>query len=193
MRRTRSLFEAPANLIAKALQNAQYRLVNFIWHGGEPLLLGQDFFRKVLTLQQSFLGANQYVTNSLQTNGTLLTPEWCAFFKRNKFNIGVSVDGPEAIHNLNRSYASGEGSFGDVVRACCVCWKMLICHTACCLSLTTIHVNSWVARIFDFIINDCKVKNFSFLPAVPDNIPDAQNRVSAPRRITSPWQTMSTL
>ena len=167
-------FEVLANVIAKALQNPQYRLVNFIWHGGEPLLLGQDFFRKVLTIQETFLRSNQYVTNSLQTNGTLLTEAWCAFFKRNKFNVGVSVDGPEAIHNLNRSYASGQGSFGDVVRALRMLEDFDMPHgVLLVLNDNTRRLSA--AQIFDFIINDLKVKNFSFLPAVPDNMPDAQS------------------
>lgn len=164
-------FEVLAHLIAKALQPKEHRLVNFIWHGGEPLVLGIDFFRKALTLQEAFVRPNQYVTNSLQTNGTLLTDEWCEFFKRNQFNIGVSVDGPEAIHNLNRSYASGKGSFGDVVDALRMLERYDLPHGV--LLVLNDNTRQLPANaIFDFIIHDLRVKSFSFLPAVPDNFPD---------------------
>jgi uncharacterized protein len=164
-------FEVLANLIAKALQPGKYRLVNFIWHGGEPLLLGLDFFRKALSIQQAFLRDNQYVTNSIQTNGTLLTAEWCEFFKRNKFNVGISVDGPEELHNLNRSYASGLGSYPDVVRSIRLLEQFAL-PFGVLLVLNDNTRKLSAPQIFDFVVRDLKVKCFSFLPAVPDNMPD---------------------
>jgi uncharacterized protein len=163
-------FEVLANLIAKALQHQKVRLVNFIWHGGEPLLLGLDFFKKALTIQEAFIQPNHYVTNSLQTNGTLLTAEWCEFFKRNKFNVGISVDGPEALHNLNRSYASGIGSYRDVVNSIGMLRQFdLPFGVLLVLNDNTRKLSA--AEVFDFVVNDLGVKCFSFLPAVPDNIP----------------------
>jgi uncharacterized protein len=167
-------FEVLANLVAKALRSHQYRLVNFIWHGGEPLLLGLDFFKTALTLQEAFIRSNQYVTNSIQINGTLLTDEWCQFFKRNKFNVGISVDGPEELHNRNRSYASGMGSFQDVVRSI----EMLKAHDLPFGVLLVLNDNTRrlsVPAIFDFVVDDLRVTNFSFLPAVPDNIPSEKS------------------
>jgi uncharacterized protein len=81
-----------AHLTAKALGSAEPKLVNFIWHGGEPLLLGRDFFRKALSLQEKFLQPRRYVLNSIQTNGTLIDEAWCEFFGRNKFTVGISID-----------------------------------------------------------------------------------------------------
>ena len=84
-----------ANLTAKALQSRDQQVVNFIWHGGEPMLLGMDYFRKALALQKEFIEPGQYVINSVQTNGTLLTDDWCDFLARNKFTLGISIDGPQ--------------------------------------------------------------------------------------------------
>jgi uncharacterized protein len=84
--------------------------VEFVWQGGEPTLLGIDFFKRVIELQKSFL-AQKTITNSLQTNGTLLTDEWCAFLKKHNFLVGISIDGPQEIHDRYRRDRSGYGSF----------------------------------------------------------------------------------
>lgn len=89
--------------------------VLFTWHGGEPLLLGIDYFKKALFFQQKY-GSGRSIDNSLQTNATLLTDEWCQFFKANKFLIGVSLDGPQHCHDHYRKNAAGEGSFSSVLK-----------------------------------------------------------------------------
>jgi uncharacterized protein len=73
-------------------------LVEFVWQGGEPTLLGINFFKRVLKLQKHFTGAKT-ITNSLQTNGTLLTDEWCTFLRNHKFMVGISLDGPKEVHD----------------------------------------------------------------------------------------------
>lgn len=74
----------------------------FTWHGGEPLLLPVSYYQKALALQQKY-GRGHHIDNCLQTNGTLLTEEWCRFFRDNHFLIGISIDGPEPMHNRYRS------------------------------------------------------------------------------------------
>ena len=71
------------------------------WHGGEPLLAGMDFFRSALAFERKYSGGRP-VHNTLQTNGTLLDAEWAAFFRDNGFLIGLSLDGPEDIHDCFR-------------------------------------------------------------------------------------------
>ncbi len=68
--------------------------VEFMWQGGEPLLMGVEFFRRALALQTEYARPEQRVSNTLQTNGTLITEEWAAFFAENDFLLGVSIDGP---------------------------------------------------------------------------------------------------
>ena len=86
------------------------------WHGGEPLLAGMDFFRSALALERKYSGGRP-VHNTLQTNGTLLDGEWAAFFHDNNFLLGLSLDGPEDIHDRYRRTVSGEGTFREVMHA----------------------------------------------------------------------------
>lgn len=89
--------------------------VEFVWQGGEPTLLGIDFFKKVIDLQKAFAG-HKKVRNALQTNGTLLTDDWCSFLKKNNFMVGISLDGPKEIHDRYRRDRAGAGSFDRVMR-----------------------------------------------------------------------------
>jgi uncharacterized protein len=91
------------------------QVVEFVWQGGEPTLLGLDFFRRAIELQAPVAG-QKTITNSLQTNGTLLTDEWCAFLKKNGFMVGISLDGPREIHDRYRRDRQGQGSFAAVLR-----------------------------------------------------------------------------
>lgn len=165
-------FDVLANVTAKALAARDQHVVNFIWHGGEPMLLGLDYFRKALALQKEFIGKAQYVINSIQTNGTLLTPEWCDFLSRNRFTLGISIDGPQAIHDLNRNYANGRSSYDRVRESI----DMARAHDMNFGVLLVLNDNTRRMRpdeIFDFFLNDLGVRSFSFLPAVPDNMADA--------------------
>ena len=78
--------------------------VLFTWHGGEPLLRPLSFYRKALALQQRYARGRQ-IDNCLQTNGTLLTDEWCEFLRENRFLVGISIDGPQAFHDAYRGYS----------------------------------------------------------------------------------------
>ena len=90
-------------------------VVEFVWQGGEPTLLGLDFYKRVVELQRPFVGQKE-ITNSLQTNGTLLDDEWCEFLKDNNFLVGLSLDGPKEIHDRYRRDAGGKGSYDRVMR-----------------------------------------------------------------------------
>jgi len=85
----------------------------FIWHGGEPLLAGLDFFQEICKIQAGAFREYK-IENSLQTNGVLLDGEWARFFLNNNFHVGVSLDGPRDIHNGNRVFPTGRGSF-DII------------------------------------------------------------------------------
>ena len=90
-------------------------VVEFVWQGGEPTILGIDFFKRVVELQKRFAGTKT-ITNSLQTNGTLLTTEWCRFLKKNNFMVGISLDGPKEVHDRYRRDRQGKGTFDPVMR-----------------------------------------------------------------------------
>lgn len=102
--------------ISQYLEAVQVPVVTFCWHGGEPLLAGLDFYEKVVELQNKYKG-NKQIENSLQTNGLLVNPEWCDFFRRNNFLIGLSLDGPKDIHDAYRCDRGGHPTFDRVMKA----------------------------------------------------------------------------
>ena len=89
--------------------------VLFTWHGGEPLLRSIDFYRKALSLQQKYAGG-KHIDNVIQTNGTLLTDEWCEFFAQNHWLVGISIDGPQPYHDPYRLTAAGRPSWQKVMQ-----------------------------------------------------------------------------
>lgn len=89
--------------------------VLFTWHGGEPLLRSIDFYRKALSLQQKYAGGRR-IDNVIQTNGTLLTDEWCEFFAQNHWLVGISIDGPQPDHDHYRLTAAGKPSWKKVMQ-----------------------------------------------------------------------------
>lgn len=89
--------------------------VLFTWHGGEPLMRPLSFYRKALELQKKY-GRGRNISNVIQTNGTLLTDEWCRFLHENNWLVGVSIDGPQEFHDEYRRTASGGPSWAKVMR-----------------------------------------------------------------------------
>jgi uncharacterized protein len=104
------------NFIKQNFEASTENIVSFSWHGGEPLIAGLDFFRRIVRLQRKYRRTGIKIVNGIQTNGTLLNDEWCKFLARENFVIGMSIDGPEAIHNKFRLSAAGGPSFDKVMR-----------------------------------------------------------------------------
>lgn len=100
--------------IRQYMTGASQQVVSFCWHGGEPLMAGLPFFRKAMELQKKYAGGKE-VENTLQTNGVLLNDEWCSFFRDNNFLIGLSLDGPEDIHDAFRRDCGGAPTFSRVM------------------------------------------------------------------------------
>ena len=88
--------------------------VVFTWHGGEPTLRTLSFYQKAVELQKKYAGG-RVIHNSLQTNGTLLTDEWCRFLKENNWLVGISIDGPEELHDRYRRDSQGKPSWKRVM------------------------------------------------------------------------------
>jgi uncharacterized protein len=106
--------EVLAAFIREYITNQPTPVVEFVWQGGEPTLLGLDFFRKVIKLQKPY-SKQKTITNSLQTNGIQLDDAWCRFLKRHNFMVGISLDGPREIHDRYRRDRNGNGSFDAVM------------------------------------------------------------------------------
>jgi len=101
--------------IRQYIQSQPDEHVSFAWQGGEPTLLGIPFFERVIELQRKYAGGKT-IDNAFQTNGTLLDDEWGEFLSRNKFLIGLSIDGPEEIHDAYRVDKGGKPTFARVMR-----------------------------------------------------------------------------
>lgn len=108
--------EVLAAYTEKYIRSQKGANVEFTWQGGEPTLAGLDFFQKVIAYQSKFKG-NERISNSLQTNGTLLHDEWCRFLAKHHFLVGLSLDGPAAFHNTYRKDNGGKSTFHRVEKA----------------------------------------------------------------------------
>lgn len=106
--------EVLEKLIKDYIVSQPQEKIEFIWHGGEPTLLGVDYFRRALELQQQHANGKEIV-NSFQTNGTLIDDEWAEFLAANNFLCGLSIDGPQRFHDNHRRYLNGQGTWEKVV------------------------------------------------------------------------------
>ena len=102
--------------IKQHIQATSDNNVNFSWHGGEPLLAGIDFYRRVLKLQSALKPAGKTIINGIQTNGTLIDEKWCKFLAEEEFVIGISIDGPAKFHNNFRRTREDYNTFINVIR-----------------------------------------------------------------------------
>lgn len=146
-------------------------IVEFVWQGGEPTLLGVDFFKRVMALQKQFSGTKT-ISNSLQTNGTLLTDEWCAFLKKDNFMVGISIDGPQDIHDGYRRDRKGKGTFDRVMQGLMLLQKHNVAYNvmACVARETAKHP----LEVYRFL-KDQGIEFIQFSPVV-ERMPDSSSR-----------------
>ena len=102
--------------IRQLIEAHQTNEVNIAWQGGEPTLMGLDFYRRVLVLVEKYRRPGMTFLHTMQTNGTLLNDEWVAFFKEHNFLIGISIDGPRVLHDAYRVDKGGKPTFDSVMR-----------------------------------------------------------------------------
>jgi uncharacterized protein len=137
-------------------------VVEFVWHGGEPTLLGIDFFRRVVELQAPYR-ASKEIRNTLQTNGLHLDDAWCEFFKANDFFIGPSLDGPRDVHDRYRKDRHGNGTFERVMAAVRLLQKHGVEFNAlACVGRETAYRPLEVYRFF----KDSGIRYIQFTPIV---------------------------
>ncbi len=103
--------------IKQMIQTNPGPVVSFTWHGGEPTLAGLDFYRKAVALQKEYLPKNWTCWNNLQTNGINLDDEWCSFLAKEHFDVGISIDGTQTLHDHFRKDKKGQGSYHRVVES----------------------------------------------------------------------------
>jgi serine-type anaerobic sulfatase-maturating enzyme len=149
--------------------------VTVAWQGGEPTMMGLDFFRRSVELAEKHRMPHQRVVYTIQTNATLIDDEWAGFFKDHGFLVGVSIDGPKQIHDTYRVDKGGKGSFDrvmaglDHLRDRGVDWN----------ALTTIHAANQTRgrEIYRFLRDECGARFMQFIPiierATPNTLPVA--------------------
>lgn len=131
-RMTPAVLDSHIRQTIEAASAAGMREVPFAWQGGEPTLAGLDFFREAVTLQRRYLPPGMRVSNAFQTNGTLLDDAWGAFLRDEGFLVGISLDGPRAVHDRYRRDRAGRGSFDAVMRGVDVLRRHRVEHNALC-------------------------------------------------------------
>ena len=112
---TRMSIKTLQEVVRQVMTQGQAQL-SFGWQGGEPTLRGLPFFEKAVEFQQKY-GRNQVVGNGLQTNGVLIDKNWASFLKSYNFLVGISIDGPEKIHNYYRTFKGGQGSWETTIKS----------------------------------------------------------------------------
>ncbi len=137
--------------------------VFFSWHGGEPTLAGLDYFRQITEIQKKHLPPDRFALNGIQTNGTLLNDEWCQFLKKENFIVGISLDGPERFHAVNRFRKDGKSSFNEVLRG----FQLLQSYQIPCEILCVVHAQNvgFPLEVYRFF-KSLKAGFITFLPLV---------------------------
>ncbi|MFN8544098.1 MAG: anaerobic sulfatase maturase [Candidatus Binatia bacterium] len=137
--------------------------ITFAWQGGEPTLMGLDFFRRAVALQARHRRSGTHVANALQTNGLLLDDAWCRFLKAHGFLVGLSLDGPRALHDAHRVDKGNQPTFDRVLAALALLRHHDVAHNVLCVVTET---NGAAPRaVYDFFRSQ-GVRWLQFIPAV---------------------------
>ena len=150
--------------IRQLLEAHRASQVNVSWQGGEPTLMGLDFFRRSVELQKKYQMPGTRVENTFQTNGILLNDEWCEFFHENSFLVGLSLDGPRELHDTYRKDKGGHGTFEKVMKAVRLLQKHKVEFNILCT------INSKNAEnpleVYRFFRDDVQAQYIQFIPIV---------------------------
>jgi uncharacterized protein len=144
--------------------------VTIAWQGGEPTLMGLDFFRRAAEVVKRYRKPDQRVTYTIQTNGTRLDSEWGAFFKEHSYLVGLSVDGPRELHDTYRQDKGGQGTFDRVMRG----WHFLKEHQVDVNFLCTVHAANadHPVEVYRFFRDELGAQFIQFIPIVERATPD---------------------
>jgi uncharacterized protein len=156
--------------IGQLLESHRTPEVTVAWQGGEPTLMGLDFFRKAVAIADRHRRPDQKVKHTFQTNGIALDDEWCGFLKANDFLVGLSVDGPRDIHDTNRVTRGGRGTFDLVMKG----WQHLRKHGVEFNILCTVNAANQAhgRRVYQFFRDELGASWIQFIPIVERATPE---------------------
>ena len=140
-----------------------FPVAGFAWQGGEPTLMGLDFYKRAVELQKKYGAPGQQISNSLQTNAILLDEKWCRFLHEDKFLVGISIDGPKEFHDYYRLDHSGSGTFDNVMKAIEKCKKYKVEFNT--LTLLNDKNIEHPDELFDFFVEN-SIRYLQFIPCV---------------------------
>jgi len=149
--------------LVKDYMQLRFPVAGFAWQGGEPTLMGLDFYKRVVELQKKYGAAGQKVGNSLQTNAILLNDDWCKFLHDNNFLVGISIDGPKELHDCYRLDHGGHGTFDKVMPAIERCKEHKVEFNS--LTLLNNKTADHPDELFDFFIEN-GIRYLQFIPCV---------------------------
>ncbi|GEA59104.1 anaerobic sulfatase maturase [Vibrio comitans] len=157
-------FELLEEYIKQYIEGQNTPEIVFTWHGGEPTILGLEYFEKVVELQAKYSPKHSTIVNDLQTNGTLLNDKWCQFFKKHNFFVGLSIDGPEELHNHYRKNHAGRGTFEKTYRGA----KLLKKHEVTFATLTCVNdvTSMHPLKVYRFLRDEIQPNQIQFIPVV---------------------------
>jgi uncharacterized protein len=152
------------NFIKQYIQGQNHDEIIFSWQGGEPTLLGLEFFEKVVAFERKYFPDGKQVHNDLQTNGVLLDDNWCKFLKKNNFLVGLSIDGPKELHDKHRVDKAGNSTFDKVFNAA----KLLKKHDVPFNTLTTVNRDNakHPLEVYRFLRDEIGPRAIQFNPVV---------------------------
>jgi uncharacterized protein len=149
--------------IRQHIETSPDPVISFAWHGGEPTLLGLDYFHKIVELQRKHQPSHRQIINGIQTNGTLLDEDWCRFLAAEGFAVGISLDGPQEMHDGHRLTKGGKPTHSQAMRGYELLRKHRIpCDILCVVHGQNVHHPTEVYRFFKQI----KATSIGFLPLV---------------------------
>lgn len=156
--------EVLENYIQQLIAAHRTQQVTVAWQGGEPTLMGIEFYRRAIELQEKYKKPGMTFENTMQTNGTLLDDKWCRFFKENNFLVGISIDGPHELHDSYRVDKKGEGTFDRVMRGL----RLLQKHSVEYNVLTTVNrINAdYPLEVYRFMRDEVRTDWIQFIPVV---------------------------
>jgi uncharacterized protein len=160
--------------IVQQIEIAPGSEIYFSWHGGEPTILGLDYFRRIVDLQGKHRPSGRCIVNSIQTNGVLLTDDWCRFFAAEHFAVGLSLDGPSALHDAYRVTKDQKATHRQVMKG----YRLLRQHRLPVDLLCVVHAQN-VQHPLDVyrFFKEIKAQYLSFIPLV-ESQPDSPGGVS---------------
>ena len=160
--------------IVRQIEIAPERSIQFSWHGGEPTILGLDYFRRIADLQRRHRPDGGCILNSIQTNGVLLTDDWGRFFAAEHFAVGLSIDGPPALHDAYRVAKNGMATHKQVMRG----YRLLRRHKIPVDFLCVVHAQNvrHPLEVYRFF-REIGAQYLSFIPLV-EPLPEPRGGVS---------------